>query len=158
MLRVLVVGLLCLLLNAVGAEPFIAHAVEPYRGPVAYVDKKSRLVLYAETDGKHLSAIDSEGRVLWTRSPFADAHLKPYRVAEPRIIQVYAPLPWMLQVAKGIAGILETFTRTSTGPRFHGLFHGTSVKRIETSQVAFVVSRPSYLRHIFARGASFALA
>jgi len=101
MLRVLVVGLLCLLPNSVGAEPFIAHAVEPYRGPVAYVDKKSRLVLYAETDGKHLSAIDSEGRVLWTRSPFADAHLKPYRVAEPRIIQVYAPLPWMLQVAKG---------------------------------------------------------
>jgi hypothetical protein len=101
MLRVVVAILLCCSSTAVGAEPFIAHATEPYRGPVAYVDKASRLVLYAETDGKHLSAIDFEGRVLWTRSPFTDAHLKPYRVAEPRIIHVYAPLPWMLQLVKG---------------------------------------------------------
>jgi hypothetical protein len=58
-------------------------------------------VVYAETNGKHLSAIDFEGRVLWTRSPFKDAHLEPYRVAEPRIVQIYAPLPWMLKGSNG---------------------------------------------------------
>jgi hypothetical protein len=74
----------------------------PIRG--AKAAKKLRLVVYAETDGKHLSAIDFEGRVLWTRSPFADAHLEPYRVAEPRIVQIYAPLPWMLKAAKAKSG------------------------------------------------------
>jgi len=101
MLRILTVAALCVLPTSVVAEPYIAHATEPYRGPVAYVDKKLHLVVYAETDGKHLSAIDFEGRVLWTSSPFADAHLKPYRVSEPRIVHLYAPLPWMLEGAKG---------------------------------------------------------
>ena len=101
MLRILSFALLCLLPTAVTAEPYVAHATEPYRGPVAYVDKKLQLVLYAETDGKHLSAVNFEGRVLWTRTPFADAHLEPYRVAEPRIINIYTPLPWMLEGKKG---------------------------------------------------------
>ena len=101
MFRILGVSFLCALTTPVSAEPYVAHATVPYRGPVAYVDKKAHLVVYAESDGKHLSAIDFEGRVLWTRSPFADAHLKPYRVAEPRIAGIYAPLPWMLAGAKG---------------------------------------------------------
>jgi hypothetical protein len=92
MLRTLTVALLCLLSRFLAAEPLVAHATEPYRGPVAYVDKKLQSVVYAETDGKHLSAIDFDGQVPWTRSPFVDAHLKPYRVAAPRIIHVYAPL------------------------------------------------------------------
>ena len=50
--------------RSLAAEPFVARATEPYRGPVAYVDKKLQLVVYAETDGKHLSAIDFDGRVL----------------------------------------------------------------------------------------------
>lgn len=100
MLRILVVALLCALPTAVFAEQYVGHATLAYRGPVAYVDKKLHLVVYAETDGKHLSAIDSEGHVLWTSAPFSDAHLKPYRIAEPRIVQIYAPLPWMLEGAK----------------------------------------------------------
>ena len=116
MLRTLTVALLCLLSKSLAAEPFVAHATEPYRGPVAYVDKKLQLVVYAETDGKHLSAIDFDGRVLWTRSPFVDAHLKPYRVAEPRIVHVYAPLPWMLEGAKkGTAFAAVEFESTQFG-------------------------------------------
>jgi hypothetical protein len=99
-LRTLGLGLLCLLATRVSAEPYVAHETVPYQGPVAYVDKKLGIVVYAESDGKHLSAIDFEGRVMWTRSPFSDAHLKPYRVAEPRIVHIYAPLPWMLEGAR----------------------------------------------------------
>jgi hypothetical protein len=101
MFRMLGFCVLWALTTPVAAEPYVAHATVQYRGPVAYVDKKAHLVVYAESDGKHLSAIDFEGRVLWTRSPFADAHLKPYRVAEPKIAEIYAPLPWMLEGAKG---------------------------------------------------------
>jgi hypothetical protein len=116
MRRILTVALLCLMSRSLAAEPFVARATEPYRGPVAYVDKKLQLVVYAETDGKHLSAIDFDGRVLWTRSPFVDAHLKPYRVAEPRIIHVYSPLPWMLEGAKkGMAFAAVEFESTQFG-------------------------------------------
>ena len=100
MRRMLGVAFLLVLASPVAAEQYVAHETVPYRGPTAYVDKKLGVVIYAESDGKHLSAIDLEGRVLWTRSPFSDAHLKPYRVAEPRIVHVYAPLPWMLEGAK----------------------------------------------------------
>lgn len=75
-------------------------------------------MVYAETDGKHVSAIDFDGRVLWTRSPFADARLKPCRVAEPRIVHVYAPLPWMLDGAKkGTAFAAIVFDRLLAGAR-----------------------------------------
>jgi len=100
MRRMLGVAFLLVLASPVAAEQYVAHETVPYRGPTAYVDKKLGVVIYAESDGKHLSAIDLEGRVLWTRSPFSDAHLKPYRVAEPRIVHVYAPLPWMREGAK----------------------------------------------------------
>jgi hypothetical protein len=99
MSRMLIVALL-LVTSSSAAKPFIAHETEPYRGPVAYVDKKLRIVFYAESDGRHLSAIDFDGRVLWTRNPFVDAHLKPYRVAEPRIVGIYRPLPWMVEGQK----------------------------------------------------------
>jgi hypothetical protein len=68
----------------------------PFRGPVAYVDGATKTILYVETDGRHVSAISLEGKVLWTRDPSADAHLKPYRVGNPKIIRIEKPLPWML--------------------------------------------------------------
>lgn len=85
--------------NQLGAT--IAHATLPYQGPLAYSDKTLQVVFYADTDGRHLSAIGFDGKVLWTRSPFVDAHLKPYRVAEPRIVRIGPPRPWMIKGAKG---------------------------------------------------------
>jgi hypothetical protein len=58
MLRILSVALLCLLPTAVTAEPYVAHATEPCRGPVAYVDKKLQLVLYAETEAVPVAIAD----------------------------------------------------------------------------------------------------
>ncbi len=45
-------------------------------------------MLYVETDGRHVSALTRAGKVLWTRNPFSDAHLQPYRVQRPRIVQL----------------------------------------------------------------------
>jgi hypothetical protein len=115
MLRILVGAVLYLRVTTVCAEPSVARATKAYRGPVAYVDKNLHVLVYAETDGKHLSAIDFDGRILWTRSPFADARLKPYRVADPRIVQLYAPLPWMLDGAKGKAFVALEFESTEVG-------------------------------------------
>ena len=67
-----------------------------FRGPVAYADSASKAIFYVETDGRHLSAISLDGKVLWTRDPFTDAHLKAYRVDSPKIIRIEKPLPWML--------------------------------------------------------------
>jgi hypothetical protein len=113
MFRILAVAILCMTTSA-AAEPYIAHATLPYKGPVAYVDKNLQVVFYAETDGRHLSAINLDGRVLWTRSPFVDAQLKPYRVVEPRIVKINPPLPWMIVGAKGTF-VAITFESTQFG-------------------------------------------
>ena len=113
MLRILALVILCVT-TSVQAEPRIAHATLPYQGPVAYVDKKLQAVFYAETDGRHLSAIAFDGRILWTRSPFVDAKLEPYRMAEPKIIRIGAPLPWMIKGAKG-SFVAITFESTQFG-------------------------------------------
>jgi len=107
MFRILSVALVC-------AQPTSVN--EPYRsrGPVAYVDKKLQVVVYAETDGRHVSAINFDGRVLWTRNPFVDAHLKPYRVAEPKIVFFYTPRPRMIEGKKGsFVGVM--FESTQSG-------------------------------------------
>lgn len=113
MLRMLAVAILCVTSSA-QAKPRIAHATLPYHGPVAYVDRKLQVAFYAETDGQHLSAIAFDGRVLWTRTPFLDAKLEPYRMANPRIVWIGAPLPWMIKGAKG-SFVAITFESTQFG-------------------------------------------
>ncbi len=90
----LVVGVLSIASPSLGEQ--YVNGYRPFRGPIAYADAVTRTIFYVETDGRHLSAISFDGSVLWTRDPFADAHLKPYRVDNPRIISIYKPLPWML--------------------------------------------------------------
>ena len=113
MLRILALAALCVTTLA-AAEQYIAHATLPYQGPVAYADKTLQVVFYAETDGRHLSAITFDGKVLWTRSPFVDAKLEPYRMAEPRIVRIGPPLPWMIKAAKG-AFVAIAFESTQFG-------------------------------------------
>jgi|tagenome__1003787_1003787.scaffolds.fasta_scaffold19289696_1 hypothetical protein len=90
----LVVGVLSVASSTRGEQ--YVNAYHPFRGPVAYADSATKTIFYVETDGRHLSAISLEGKVLWTRDPFVDAHLEPYRVDSPKIIRIFKPLPWML--------------------------------------------------------------
>lgn len=57
----------------------------------SFLDAHSGLILYLETDHRHIAAINSIGKVVWLRDPFEDAHLSPYRIAKPRITR-FAPL------------------------------------------------------------------
>ena len=59
-------------------------------GPKTYKDPKSGTIFYVESDGRHLSAINKDGRLLWTKNPFVDAKLEPYRYKNPTIIYVGA--------------------------------------------------------------------
>lgn len=58
----------------------------PISLPHAYKDAESGIVFYVESDGRHISAISPEGKILWSRDPFADAHLPFYRTQTPRIV------------------------------------------------------------------------
>lgn len=58
----------------------------PITLPYAYRDADSGIVFYVESDGRHVSAISPDGKLLWSRDPFADAHLPLYRTRAPRIV------------------------------------------------------------------------
>jgi len=57
----------------------------------SYRDPGSGTTFYVESDGRHLAAIDREGRLLWVRNPFVDSDLCPYRSAHPFIHWIGAP-------------------------------------------------------------------
>lgn len=56
--------------------------------PLIYKDPKTGGFIYVESDGRHVTAFSSEGILLWQRNPFEDAHLWPYRVSKPVIVQI----------------------------------------------------------------------
>jgi hypothetical protein len=56
--------------------------------PFAYKDADSGLILFVERDGRHVTAINPDGKILWSRDPFADAHLEFYRTKTPRIAYI----------------------------------------------------------------------
>ncbi len=54
--------------------------------PYAYKDADSGIMFYVETDGRHVTAISPEGKILWCKDPFLDGHLEHYRTDTPRIV------------------------------------------------------------------------
>ena len=76
--------------HAADAHTYLNRA-SSFKGPIAYADAAMKTVFYVESDGRHVSAITFEGTVLWTRDPFVDAKLQPYRFAEPKIVSIG---PW----------------------------------------------------------------
>lgn len=76
------------------------NAWRQFSGPLTYKDPKSGTVFYVESDGRHVSAIDSEGRILWCKDPFADAKLEFYRTKEPKIVYIGALNEVMTKVFK----------------------------------------------------------
>lgn len=72
----------------------VADAGRPFRG-LAYKDAKSHVLIYVESDGRHVAAISESGTILWNKDPFVDAKLEPYRSAKPKIVGIGPPLKWM---------------------------------------------------------------
>jgi len=57
----------------------------PSKPPFAYLDPGSGVTFQVEGDGRHLSAKDARGNLLWIRNPFVEGNLCPYRSAHPFI-------------------------------------------------------------------------
>jgi len=68
--------------------------------PLAFLVEEMNVIVYVESDGRHISAIDTSGKILWTKDPVIDEGLKEYRVKEPKIVRLGKPLEWMKPYAK----------------------------------------------------------
>jgi hypothetical protein len=58
---------------------------------LSYKDPGTSIIFYVESDGRHLAAMDSQGKLLWVRNPWEDAHaFCPYRTARPVVASLKA--------------------------------------------------------------------
>jgi hypothetical protein len=73
-----------------GFFSFFGKAVPP-RSPFAYRDPGTGIIIYVESDGRHLAALDPRGQPLWVRNPFVDARMCPYRSSHPYIYWIGPP-------------------------------------------------------------------
>ncbi len=74
--------------EAQNSTTYVGHYREPFLGPQVYKDPNSGTLFYVETDGRHVAAISGEGKLLWSKDPFMDAHLPFYRTEKPQIVYI----------------------------------------------------------------------
>lgn len=81
---------LCMLCIGAAQErtTYIGRYLNDFPGPQVYKDPSSGTLLYIESDGRHVAAISSDGKLLWNRDPFKDAHLPFYRTEKPQIVYI----------------------------------------------------------------------
>lgn len=56
--------------------------------PMSYQDPRTLITIHVDSDGRHLTATDSQGKLLWARNPWDENHLCPYRTPRPVVIAV----------------------------------------------------------------------
>lgn len=89
--RWLVIFFSMLCLGAPQEQTYIARYLTDFPGPQVYKDPTSGTLLYIETDGRHVAAISVQGKLLWNKDPFKDAHLPFYRTEKPQIVYIGPP-------------------------------------------------------------------
>ncbi len=101
-LIILVLGLLTGLFAEAAERPVVTYLDSPrqFRGAQAFKDKESGITFYVESDGRHVAAINAEGKILWHRDPFVEAKLEPYRFERPVIVWIGQPHAWMTEGRK----------------------------------------------------------
>ncbi len=67
---------------------YVGHYLESFPRPQAYRDPHTGTLLYVETDGRHIAAISSDGKLLWSREPHKDSNVPMYRTENPQIIYI----------------------------------------------------------------------
>jgi hypothetical protein len=92
--------LLASLSAAQKTQTYVGHYLVPFPGPATYTDPISRTLFYVESDGRHVAAISNDGKLLWNRDPFADAHAPFYRTEKPQIVFI-GPAPKSDPVIQG---------------------------------------------------------
>ena len=56
--------------------------------PMTYKDPLTSVTFYVETDGRHIAAIDADGKLLWVRDPFKGSRACPTENATPVIVSL----------------------------------------------------------------------
>jgi hypothetical protein len=51
--------------------------------PMSYKDTRTSIAIHVDSDGRHLTATDAQGKLLWARNPWDESHLCPYRTPRP---------------------------------------------------------------------------
>ena len=86
--------------------------------PLTFKDGETGIILYVESDGRHVAAIDRNGVILWHRNPFEEKGTKPYRKSRPVIARVAPATDGMVESmrAKGYKGpfVEVNFNSTQT--------------------------------------------
>ncbi len=93
--------------------PIIVAGMPSFHGPQTYKDIDSGTVFFVESDGRHVSAINTDGKILWHRDPFVEGRLEPYRSARPVIVYIGKANQWMLKHNTNVIAI--TFDSTQFG-------------------------------------------
>lgn len=87
-----------------GSNWIVNGGPPPIALPHTYKDADSGILFYVESDGQHVTAIKPDGKILWSREPFGDAHLDFYRTKTPRIVyieRIDEAHNWMLKGKSG---------------------------------------------------------
>jgi hypothetical protein len=84
----LLIILSTLCLGAAQQRTYTAKYLTDFPGPQVYKDTVTGALLYVESDGRHVAAISRDGKLLWSRDPFKDAHLEFYRTEKPQIVYI----------------------------------------------------------------------
>jgi hypothetical protein len=56
--------------------------------PMSYKDTRTSIVIHVESDGRHLTATNAQGKLLWARNPWEESHLCPYRTPRPVVFSL----------------------------------------------------------------------
>jgi hypothetical protein len=88
--------------------------------PLSFRDPRSGILLYVESDGRHLAALNPDGVLLWVRSPFEDSKLCPYRNARPIIVAIdpattEAEQAMALELKRKVRGVEIRFDSSQSG-------------------------------------------
>ena len=82
--------------------------------------RTAEFLIYVETNGRKISAVDlSSGKILWTRDPYEDWKLKPYRFSKPVItsLKLAKKDGWIdIRFNSSQFGVIQI----STGLGYHG--------------------------------------
>jgi hypothetical protein len=75
--------------------PPLRAGLPPQIEGLIYQDPQTQVILYVETDGRHIAAISPQGKLLWRKDPFVEGGLEPYRHARPVISWVGQAAEWV---------------------------------------------------------------
>jgi hypothetical protein len=74
--------------NTSGSNWIVYGGPVPISLPHTFVETNSGISFLVESDGRHITARGLDGKILWRRDPFADAHLEFYRTKNPQIVYI----------------------------------------------------------------------